>query len=96
MKRFFLQDKALVGIVAVAASELLAAAILWSILTLIHYDLLLHLRWFAAAFIPGLLAMRFYMKQRQYLTSTKAAITTFFVTFLAFMIVLIKGHMLNY
>lgn len=94
MKRFFSQDKILVGIVAGLGSEVLFCLILAAALTVARQDLVEHIRWFGGMFIPILLILRAYAKSRQHLTVTKTLITVFFATFVAFMFYLLSAHIL--
>ena len=78
MKKFFAQDKVIVGIVAGLGAELGLA----------------HMRWFAGMFFPLILVLHHYAKGRTQLHVTKTLIVVFFVTFLAFMIYLLKSNTL--
>ena len=49
-----------------------------------------HVRWFGGMFIPLILVLHHYAKGRNQLRVTKTLIVVFFVTFLAFMIYLLK------
>lgn len=94
MKKFFNQNSIFAGIVAELGSELLFALLLWAVLTIIGEPVTSHLRWFGGAFIPGLLVVRYYAKKKDFLLTTKTAITTFFLTFIVFLFLLFKLHIL--
>ena len=51
-----------------------------------------HMRWFAGMFFPLILVLHHYAKGRTQLRVTKTLIVVFFVTFLAFMIYLLKSN----
>lgn len=89
MKKYFQQDKYSVGIVAGLGSELCAALLLWIGLLIAHEPIAAHLRWFGVIFIPLLLVLRYYAKKAIYVKATKAVITTFFVTFIAFIFIIL-------
>ena len=92
IKQYFLQDKATVGVVAVLLSELLPALLLWATLMIFGESPANHIRWFAGVALPALLVVRAYAKHKECLSATKSAIVTLFVTFLIFMLFLLKTH----
>ena len=94
MKHFFTQDTPLVGLVA-GLGSLLLTALLITALTFHLSPLTSHLTWFAGSFIPPLLIMRYYVKLQKS-TVVKTIIVTLFVTFIAFMFLLLKTHSLNF
>ncbi len=53
-------------------------------------------RWFAAAFVPPLLLLRYYAKTREHPVTLKTVIITFFVTFVAFMWVILKYKYISF
>ena len=69
------------------ASELLCAALIFVVTIIVGRC---DMRWFAAAFVPPLLLLRYYAREKSYPTTLKAVITTFFVTFVAFMWFMLK------
>lgn len=87
--KYFHQDNIAVGIVATLGSGLVAAGLLWVGLVVAHEEAVAHLRWFAGAFIPMILVVRRYARLKEYPTTTKTAIITFFVSFIAYMFVLL-------
>ena len=91
MKKFFAQDKVIVGIVAGLGSELGFCITLAVGLLLAGEPIGEHIRWFAGMFIPLMLVLHHYAKGRTLLRVTKTLIVVFFVTFLAFMIYLLKS-----
>ena len=92
IKKFFNQDSILVGIVAALGSEVVGGAIIWAVLTFMEKPIIEHVKWFAIAFVPTLFVMRYYMKKKEYLLTTKSVITTMFVTFLAFMFIMLRTN----
>ena len=94
IKRFFHQDSILVGVISSLGSELIGVVIVWGVLTIMNLPLMENLKYFAAAFIPTVLVMRYYMKQKTYLLTTKTVIVTIFVTFIAFMFFMLR-HNIN-
>lgn len=93
-KKFFHQDNIHIGITAVLLSEALCAAVLYLVTIIIGQPLEQHLSWLAAIFVPALLVVRRYMKIKSHLLTTKSAIVTLFITFVAFMFFLIKNHII--
>lgn len=90
MKKFFAQDKPIVGIVAGLGSEL-GFCLAFAIGLLIAGEPIMeHVRWFAGMFFPLILVLHHYAKGRTQLRVTKTLIVVFFVTFIAFMIYLLK------
>lgn len=80
------------GCIATLVSEVLCAILIWIILLLIGMPVTEHLRWFAAAFVPPILLLRHYAKEKDYPDTLKSVIVTFFITFIAFMFFLLKNH----
>ena len=97
MKRFFTQDTILVGLVAGLGSELLFCLLLAAGLTIAGQwpPTDSQIRWFGGMFIPLILILRAYAKQKQYSTVTKTLATILFVTFVAFMFYLLSTHTLT-
>lgn len=89
-KQYFQQDKPSVGVVAVLLSELLPILLLWIALLLFGESPADHIRWFAGAALPALLVVRAYAKHKACPSATKGAIVAFFITFLLFMLFLLK------
>lgn len=94
MKKYFTQDKVMVGLVAGLGSELLFCAVLAAVLLLAGVGVSGHERWFAGMFIPPLLILRAYARGKKHLTVTRTLIVVFFVTFVAFMFYLLNAHIL--
>ncbi len=94
MKRFFTQDKVVVGLVAGLASELALSLLLAAVLLVGGWGIEGHQRWFAAMFIPPLLLLRAYAKGRQHPVVTKTLASVLFVTFVAFMFYLFHNHLI--
>ena len=96
MKKLLHQDSIALGIVATLLSELLCAAIVWVVIALLQIPITENARWFVIAFVPPLLLLRYYAKIQDYPTTLKAVITTFFVTFVIFMWVLLKYRYISF
>ncbi len=94
MKKFFAQDKPIVGIVAGIGAELAFCLALAAGLLIAGESIGDHIRWFGGMFIPLILLLHHYSKRRQMLHVTKTLIVVLFVTFLAFMIYLLKARIL--
>ena len=95
MNNFFKQDRYIVGVVAGLGCEILFAVLLWIGLTIAGEPVMPHIRWFAGAFIPMILVLRYYAKRKVQLRVTKALIVTFFVTFIGFMAYLLSTKALE-
>ena len=85
----------ILGCIAVLASEVLCAILVWLILLIVGLSIAEHLRWFAAAFVPPILLLRHYAKEKEYPDTLKSVIVTFFITFIAFMFFLLKYHYIS-
>ena len=96
MKKLINKNSIAVGILLAVGSEVLCALLLWGVLAVLGQDLEAHLRWFAIAFVPPLLLLRHYAREKDYPLSLKAVIVTFFVTFVAFMWAMIKYHYITF
>jgi hypothetical protein len=90
MKKFFAQDKVIVGIVAGLGSEIGFCIALSIGLLIAGEPIMAHVRWFGGMFIPMILVLHHYAKGRTQLRVTKTLIVIFFVTFLAFMFYILK------
>ena len=53
-----------------------------------------HLRWYATCFVPPILLLRLSVKQ-QHTTTTKTLMTTLFLSFIPFIILLFRTHSLQ-
>ena len=96
MKKFFHQDKVVVGIVTGFGSELLLALLLTIGLLIAGESPLGHIRWYAGVFIAPLLLLRYYSKKKEWLNVTRTLIVVLFATFVAFMFYLLKAHIIVY
>lgn len=94
MKKFFSQDTVWVGLVVGLGSLLLSGLIVTTVFMATGLSWEEHARWLGISFIPLLLILRTYAKRKEQLTVTRTLITVLFVTFLAFMVFLIKNHLL--
>lgn len=94
MKKFFSQDTVWVGLVVGLGSLLLSGLIVTTVFMATGLSWEEHARWFGISYIPLLLILRTYAKRKEQLTVTRTLITVLFVTFLAFMVFLIKNHLL--
>lgn len=90
MKKLLNRNSIAVGAVAALLSEVLCALLIFLILLIPGVGIGGHERWFAAAFVPPLLLVRYYAHESDYALSLKAAITTLFITFVAFMWAMLK------
>ena len=90
MKKLLNTDSYLVGAIATLVSELLCAGLLWIVLLATGTPLADHVRWFVFAFVPPVLLLRYYAKEKAYPATLRATITTFFITIVVFMWFLIK------
>ncbi|MDY5970050.1 MAG: hypothetical protein SPJ13_08585 [Bacteroidales bacterium] len=95
MKKFFARDTIFVGVVAVLASELLFGLALGTALVLFNQPLEGNLRWFGLCFVPPVLVLRFYAKNRNQGLTTKSIIVSLFVTFIVFIWFFLKNDGLN-
>ncbi|MCQ2260170.1 MAG: hypothetical protein MJZ77_02130 [Bacteroidales bacterium] len=96
MKKLLNRNSILAGVVLCLLAELLCAALLWLVLLLLGIPAADHLRWFAVAFLPPLLLLRYYAKCQSYPDTLKAVITTFFVTFVLFMWYMLKYRYITF
>ena len=94
LKNFFSQDRPLVGIVAGLGSEVGFCLALALGLLIAGEPIGAHIRWFGGMFIPLILVLHHYARKREQLKVTKTLIVVLFVTFLAFMIYLLKARIL--
>jgi amino acid permease len=94
LKKFFSQDRPIVGVVAGLGSELGFCIALALGLLIAGEPIGGHIRWFGGMFIPVILLLHHYAKRREQLKVTKTIIVVFFVTFLAFMIYLFKARLI--
>ena len=96
MKKLLYQDSITLGIIATLLSELLCAALVWAVIALLRQPIAECARWFVVAFVPPLLLLRHYAKVKDYPTTLKAVITTFFVTFVVFMWLMLKYKYISF
>lgn len=90
IKEFFAQDKVSVGLVAGLGAELGFCIVLTVVLVAIGLPIESHLRWYGGMFIPLILVLHRYMKRRSQLQVTRTLIVLLFVTFLAYMVYMLK------
>lgn len=90
LQKLLQHDSWTTGIVAVVATELPVAFIVWGVLSLVGLPLADNLRWLAVTFIPPVLLLRTLAKRQQMPTATKGAIVTLFATFLIFIVIYLK------
>ena len=95
MKKFLSQNTVWTGLVAGLGSEFAFCLLLAAALAIAGVDWQEHARWFGGMFIPLLLVLRTYAKRKEQLTVTRTLIAVLFVTFLAFMLFLIKKNLLT-
>lgn len=85
MKKFFLDDKPIVGIVAGLGSLVLSASLVWLALALLGMPLMENIRWFALTFVPLAVIVRCYAKSQKHARVLKTLLSILFVSFVAFM-----------
>jgi RsiW-degrading membrane proteinase PrsW (M82 family) len=96
MKKLLNKDSIAQGVIATLVSELLCALVVWLILVLIHHPVVDNLRFFAVAFVPPALLLRYYAHAKDYPTTLKAVITTFFVTVVLFMWAMLRYKFITF
>ena len=96
MKKLLNKDGYAWGAMLCVASEVLCGLLLWIVLWVAGLDVRAYVRWFAVAFVPALLLLRYYAREKEYPASLRAAIVTFFVTFVAFMWFLLKYRYITF
>ena len=96
MKKLLHKNSIATGIVATILSELLCAAIVLLVIVILRIPVAENARWFAAAFIPPLLLLRYYAKTQDYPTTLKSVICTFFVTFVTYMWIMLKYKYISF
>ena len=94
LKKFFSQDRPLVGIVAGLGAEAGFCIALAIGLLIAGEPIGAHICWFGGMFIPLILVLHHYSRRREQLKVTKTLIVVLFVTFLAFMIYILKARIL--
>ena len=94
LKKFFSQDRPLVGIVAGLGAEAGFCIALAIGLLIAGEPIGAHIRWFGGMFIPLILVLHHYSRRREQLKVTKTLIVVLFVTFLAFTIYILKARIL--
>lgn len=95
MADFFKRDGILQGIVLATGTEILAAALLYAGLLVAGIPVETRLRWFAVCFVPPLLLLRHIAKHKDRTLTMKTIIVVLFVSFVAFMFLLLKTKALE-
>lgn len=93
-RQFFHQDKASVGLLVGLGSMAITALLLTVGLLVAKEPINAHIRWYGAIFIPLILLIRYYVKQRLSVV-TKTLFVVFFLFFIAFMILLFTTHQIT-
>lgn len=96
MKKLLHKDSFALGVVATLLSELLCALLVLVVIVILQVPIAEGARWFAIAFVPPLLLLRYYAKVQDYPMTLKAAITTFFITFVIFMWIIMKHRYISF
>ena len=96
MKKLLHKDSIALGVVATLLSELLCALLVLVVIIILQVPSAEGARWFAIAFVPPLLLLRYYAKILEYPMTLKAVITTFFVTFVIFMWIIMKYRYISF
>ena len=91
MKRFFQQNKIVVGVVAELLSLVLVDAVLYLVLLLLSQNPATRLSWFAVGFVAGVLVLRGYAKRKEYPRATKSEAVVLFISFIAYIFILSKN-----
>ena len=93
-RQFFHQDKVSVGLLVGLGSMAITALLLTVGLLVAKEPINAHIRWSGAIFIPLILLIRYYVKQRLSVV-TKTLFVVFFLFFIAFMILLFSTHQIT-
>ncbi len=93
-RQFFHQDKVSVGLLVGLGSMAITALLLTVGLLVAKEPINAHIRWYGAIFIPLILLIRYYVKQRLSVV-TKTLFVVFFLFFIAFMILLFSTHQIT-
>ena len=93
-RQFFHQDKVSVGLLVGLSSMAITALLLTVGLLVAKEPINAHIRWYGAIFIPLILLIRYYVKQRLSVV-TKTLFVVFFLFFIAFMILLFSTHQIT-
>ncbi len=96
MRKLLDRNSIIAGVLLTLASEVSAALLVLCVLLIGRIGLYEHLRWFGAAFVPPLLLLRHYAKGQSHPLTLKGVICTFFVTFVAFMWMMLKNHYITF
>jgi RsiW-degrading membrane proteinase PrsW (M82 family) len=96
MKNLLHNNNYLTGVIGVVVSELLCALLVYLVLLIFNLPLAENARWFALAFIPPILLLRYYAKNQDYPDTLKAVITTVFVTAIAYFWFMLKNHYITF
>lgn len=95
LKEFFARDSVATGVVAGLGSEVGFCIVLAVVLTVAGEPVMAHLRWFGGMFIPLILVLHHYSKQKVQLKVVKTLIVVLFLTFLPFMIYMLKSGLIT-
>lgn len=95
MADFFKRDGILQGIVLALGSEIVVAALLYVGLLVAGIPAETRLRWFAVCFVAPLLLLRHIAKRKDRILTMKTIIVILFVSFVAFMFLLLKTKALE-
>lgn len=90
MADFFKRDGIFQGIVLALGSEIVVAALLYAGLLVAGIPAETRLRWFAVCFVAPLLLLRHIAKRKNRTLTMKTIIVILFVSFVAFMFLLLK------
>lgn len=93
-RQFFHQDKVSVGLLVGLGSMAITALLLTVGLLVAKEPINAHIRWYGTIFIPLILLIRYYVKQRLSVV-TKTLFVVFFLFFIAFMILLFSTHQIT-
>lgn len=90
MKKLLDRNSTPFGVLLTLGSEVVTASILWLVLLLVGSPIVEQLRWFVIAYVPAILLLRYFAKDKNCPDTLKSMIVTLFVTFVAFMWFLLK------
>ena len=73
-------------------SMAIVAILLWGGLAVAGMNVESHLRWFGICFLPPLLLLRYFVKRKDALVTTRTIILILFVSFIVFIFFLIRTN----
>lgn len=89
LKTFLHKNQISTGVIVGLGLEIIGGFLLWVGLSAANIPIAANLRLFAAIFILPLLALRYYVKKTQHNVIIKTLMVLLFVTFIAYMFILL-------